>query len=937
MDRCPNVRYGLLSVVWKRIVRTGQVKLMGFGSRLLLAGLLLSTAAAAVARTFTPVGATNGLDARVVVSMLVDRDGFLWVGSREGLFRYDGYDTLAYLPDTTDPDAISDIDIRHIYEDSSGNIWVGTNTGGLNRLDPDTGKFVHYRHDSSDPGSLADDSVYGIVEGPDGALWVGTQKGLGRLDRATGRFELFVHDPNDPGSLPHDWTYRLYFGPGGTFWIGTIGGGIARWNPVAGNFSRFDIAALTGGPEGRNDVFAILEEGSGTVWLGTREGLVRLDPASNRAEAVDLGEQSGYRPVITSMLADREGRLWLGTMVRGVLIVDPETAEWQPASHLSLGAAGYLPAQPQMSMVTIGDQLFVGTWGSGVYRAPLAEIPFKLLNHATSDSLRNKTISAVMAGDAPGIPWLGSFGGGPQLADVRRGTVAAVPDEASELADSGVMSMARTGAGRFFAATANGVFEFDAQGRQLVHFEHDPGNTAGLGAGYAIALLPAGDNLWIGMGGSGLQYLDTDTLAFETYRHDPAEPNSLSGDFITSLLDDRENYLWVGTRSNGLNRCRIQPWSCERFTGRGGAENGLSHFRVTSLFRDRRGRLWVGTDGGGLNLVLQDDSTGSVTGFRYWTRQDGLLNDRIMAIQEDLDESLWLSTRHGLVRINPATGAVVNFVSASGLPVSHFNTNAAAADEDFIYFGSVDGLLSFAKGSLLAAREEADVRITALRHAAPGQAQARAALDGGELRLPYGDVIAIEMASLDYSESRHEYAYRLQPKDPWTGLGAQRQVILHGLNPGGYEIQVRGRDVYGLWAESEALRLVIIPPFWMTVWFRILVVLSLAALAVAWFLARERRLNRRAEELRRLSEKREHALEEQLGSQAELKVLTPRQKEILQLIAEGYSTKEIADLLDVSIKTVEAHRSNLMERLDIRDIAGLVRLAIRTRLVSPHD
>ncbi|HET6565558.1 MAG TPA: LuxR C-terminal-related transcriptional regulator, partial [Xanthomonadales bacterium] len=147
----------------------------------------------------------------------------------------------------------------------------------------------------------------------------------------------------------------------------------------------------------------------------------------------------------------------------------------------------------------------------------------------------------------------------------------------------------------------------------------------------------------------------------------------------------------------------------------------------------------------------------------------------------------------------------------------------------------------------------------------------------------------------------------------------------------------RGRDVYGLWGESQALALRVVPPFWMTTWFRLLLALALVTMALGLHRLHLARQQQIAREVQRLSEKREVALEQALGSEAELAVLTPRQKEILQLIAEGYSTREIAGLLNLSIKTVEAHRANLMERLDIRDIPGLVRLAIRSRLVSPHE
>jgi len=357
---------------------------------------------------------------------------------------------------------------------------------------------------------------------------------------------------------------------------------------------------------------------------------------------------------------------------------------------------------------------------------------------------------------------------------------------------------------------------------------------------------------------------------------------------------------------------------------------------VTSLYRDRRGRVWVGTDGGGLNLVLQDQN-GTVTGFRYWGAEEGLLNEGIMAIQEDLDESLWLSSRQGLSRLNPATGDVINFVSASGLPVSHFNPNASDSDERYIYFGSTGGLLIIPKGSLLLRRQPPNVRLTSVTQTKGGLTRLLRESTDGPFSLNFRDLLSVELAVLDFAESANEYAYRLQSADPWTQLGSQRQIIFHELAPGSYEFRARGRDAFGIWGESRPILLEIVPPYWMTRWFQVWFIIAILSLILAIHFARQGALKRRARELMRLGEKREQALEEQLGGEAELAVLTPRQKEILQLLAEGRSTREISELLGVSIKTVEAHRSNLMERLDIHDLPGLVRLAIRSRLVSAHN
>lgn len=898
---------------------------------LVVAGIL-----PAQARIFTPAGSNRGLEARVVSSVMVDSQGFLWVGSREGLYRYDGYEAQAFLPEPGNADAISDIDIRFVYESRDGAIWVATNTGGLDRYDPATRTFKTFQHDPADPNSICDDSIYSISEGPDGGLWVATEKGLSRLDRETSMFEHFGNDPTESALFSGDGALTLHLSENNKLWIGTASGGVSLWQQQSRSFSHFDLASMTDGPDKRNRVMALFEDDSSRLWAGTGEGLVRLNTESGQAEYIDLGEQGGFAPVITAIKADGSNRLWLSTMSRGLLIVDRDSVEYEAASSDSLGSFGNLPTDALMSIAFKAGMVFVGTWGSGVYRAPMQANGFHLLSMQNADGLGNNVISAVMAGKADGRPWIGTFGGGPRLVDIRQNSVDAMPLKRHGMRESGVMSLAGPIAGRVYAATTHGLYEFSVDGFQVALYEHDAQNPGGIGDGHVTALLAAdGAGLWVGMGGSGLYYFETVTQRFTAHRHEPDKPDSLSGDFVTALLNDRKGHIWVGTRSNGLNRCRIKDWSCQRFTPNEGSMDRLSHHHVTAIYRDRRGRVWVGTDGGGLNQVLHDDN-GGVAGFRQWRRQDGLLSDGILAIQEDLDESLWLSTRHGLSRFNPATGAVFNHVSASGLPVNHFNSNASAADQGFIYFGSTDGLLSIPKGSLLGTRNPVEVRIASIEQTGNGKQHHVTSWSDNSLGVPYGEVISVDLAVLDYAESSNEYAYRLHPDDPWLELGHQRQIIFQGLAPGRYELQARGRDAFGLWGESDPVTLEITPPFWMTLWFRGLVILLLLGLAGAVHLARQAALKRRASELLRLGATRERALEEKLGSEAELAVLTPRQKEILQLIAEGNSTREIAELLGVSIKTVEAHRANLMERLDIRDVPGLVRLAIRTRLIELH-
>jgi signal transduction histidine kinase/ligand-binding sensor domain-containing protein len=821
------------------------------------------------ARRLVEVGNGRGLDATVVPTLLVDHAGLLWVGSREGLYRYDGYLATAYLPMASDPGSISDVDIRSLYESRDGAIWVSTNTAGLNRLDRRTGRFQRYRHDSADPSSLSDPSIYGVAEDASGRIWVGSQRGLNRLDVDGKRFTRFFHESGRKGSLANDWVYALHVGASGTLWIGTVGGGIDRWNEAHAQFENLLPSALTGGSRKLDDIFALYEAADGRLWAGTRGGLVVLDPARNTARLVDLVNANGAQPLVTAMRADRSGRLWVATMSDGVLEVNLTTGQAARVPFDPVGESATAAGQPLLSIATGTHHVFVGTWGTGVYRAPLEPPPFSLLSTVSGNGLRNKNVTALLDGTQPGRPWVGSFGGGPQRVNIAAATAAPPPgDDDERIANAGVVSLARMPDGRLYAGTTEGLIGFDEDGGSVTLEAHSAGQADSLGPGYVAALLPANSSaLWVGVGGSGL-HLRTPDGAYRAYRHDPLVADSLSGNYVTALSAGPPGQVWVGTRSDGLNLCVVEPWSCRRYDASGPAESRLANHHVTALRHGRGGALWVATDGGGLHRLVD---SGAAAAVEEWGAAQGLIDNGIMSVEADDDGSLWLGTRHGLARLDPASGRVVNHVAESGLPTTHFNTGSSTADASHLYFGSVEGLVSVPKGTPLVLRPSTPVVITAIDRLGTGRGDAlpQAALEDG-FNTPHGDGLAIEFAVLDFAETTHEYAYRMDPQDAWTELGQRRQVTFLGLEPGQYRFEVRGRDVFGQWATSPPLAFEIVPPFWMTAWFRALAAISLILLALGVHSARMRTLKSRNAVLENLEQQRERALERARQSQREL-------------------------------------------------------------------
>ena len=892
------------------------------------------------ARRFTELGSGRGLDARVAVSLLVDRDGLLWVGSREGLFRYDGYQASVFLPDPDRPGQISDIDVRALYGGRDGVLWISTNTGGLNRRDPRSGTFTQFHHDSADGRSLSDESVYGIAEDAEGRLWVGTQRGLNRLDADGRSFERHFHDPARADSIANDWVYALHRGPTGTLWIGTVGGGLNRWTGSGGRFDRFALASLAGGPRELDDVFAVHETRDDGVWVGTRGGLVVLDPRRRTAERVDLAAGADTQPLITTMYADFTGRLWIGTLAHGVFEVDTATRTWAQSHVTASGDAPGRPPRAVLSLAGTEHLLIVGTWGQGVFRAPLETPPFRLLAAGPGDgTLRHENVTAVIAGDEPGRPWVGTFGGGPQRVDVEAGNASpSGGDPGESIRGSGVVSLAVAPDGSRFAGTTAGLYRHGADGAELGLDAHVASDAGSIGPGYVSALLPAGDGLWVGVGGSGLFRRDAATGRFAAFRHDPVAPASLSGDYITALLTAADGRLWVGTRSDGLNRCRTEPFTCERFDGHQAGVPALGHHHVTALREDGRGGLWVATSGGGLRRARVGDD-GRVLGFERWGVEQGLLSDGVMSVESDSDGSLWLATRQGLSRLDPVTGAVVNHLPQSGLPVSHFNAGASAADARFLYFGSVGGLVSVPKGLPLRVRPPSPVRITGIERIVGGRS---VALPPGEIesRFEIGidDVLAAEFAVLDFTEAAHEYAYRLQPADPWLPLGRRRQLTFVGLAPGSYALEVRGRDAFGRWSASLPLAFEVVPPLWMTPWFRGLALAAVVLLALGVHLVRLRALRARNAVLERLQLQREQALADAHRSQvgleeayAGLRQLTVR----LESAKEEERSRISRELHDEFGQTLTAAKLNLqMLRTTMADAGAARRLEDAVTMVD---
>jgi len=855
------------------------------GDRLLavwLAIALLAAAAAEAAPTlhFERIGTESGPPPDVITAIFQDSAGLVWIGSRDGLTMYDGHAFRVFEHDASDPRSISDHSVRTIYEDRGGNLWIGTNTGGLNRLDRASWTFEHFRHDSTDPGSISHDSVYAILEDRTGALWVGTQVGINRLDRATGVFARMLADPSDPGSISNDYIMALHENRAGRIWVGTLGGGLNLWNPETESFTAFRNDPDDPQSLGHDRVSSIAEDSSGKMWVGTLHGLsLLLDPDQGRFRNFDHDPSdpaSLSDELVTSVEPGLPGKLWVGTHGGGLNELDVASGRFRawrhdPQRRSSLGDDEILALWVDRS-----GALWIGTWGGGLNRLTRTSLLLDSLSVVPCGpaELASQDVTALLR-DRRGGMWIGTRGGSVFRTDPGSGTsrrlVAGAPDGVGRI----ILGFAEDPQGNLWVGTNGDLLRIDATNERVASYSHDPGDPASLGAGYVKALLvDRSGRLWIGTGEGGVQRLDSEGRVIARFRHDPADAGSLSDDYVTTLLEDRFGVLWVGTRSGGLNALDPDTGRARRFLPDPEEENSLSYHSVTSMFEDSSGRLWVGTSGGGVNRVDRPADGGYR--FARFTEKHGLIDNDVMAILEDRDGSLWLSTKRGLSRFEPDGESFFSIHVSDGLPTAEFEAGAAAASPEALCFGTVKGLVTIPAGTPFTPPEPSPTVITSLRTPA-GDVSGQLPLWNVEaLEIPWGEWLSIEMAVLDYSpERRNMYAYRLD--DDWVELGARREITFSSLAPGIHEFSARGRNSQGVWSDpTPSLTIDVIPPFWMTPWFRSVVVLSVVGLAVVGHRVRMKAVNKRNQELVALYEQREKARDELGRAYQRLRQLTRR-------------------------------------------------------------
>ncbi len=752
----------------------------------------------------------NGLPQSSVMALAQTRDGYMWLGTYEGLARFDGQAFTVF--DKSNTPEMESNSIKALAEDSRGRLWVGTTSGllrysggrferfderhglrshfilclhidrrgtlwagttdGLHRLEQDRFRPLTTAH------GLASDYVNSLADDGAGGLWIGTGQGLDHWQQ--GKIRGF----NTGNGLPHNDIRALHLDPRGTLWIGTSGGGLTRYRD--GSFAPLEERLSS------SDIRAVFMDRHGVLWIGTNQDLNCL----KNGKASVMGQRLGGLMSARAILEDREGSLWVGTR-DGLLQLKDE-------KFILYGSRNGLPVDPVRAVFEDRQgSLWVGTVGGGLARRQNG----KWLTYGRAQGLTSEHVWSIAQG-GDGTLWVGTYGGGLlRLPPGKSAGFTRVPGVANDIIRSLLA---------------------DSRGR-----------------------------IWVGTNGGGLDCIENGRITNFTTAH------GLPGNFIYALEEDKQGRIWAGVYNGGL--AVLQEG---RFRSFGGAE--ISEQPVWVIHADREGNIWVGTDHAGL-LWIRGEKIFRFTSRdgMYSDQAFQILEDERGRLWMNSNRGIYNVAKGDLIAF--ADGRLpripcVAYGKSEGIKVTESSGPAQPAGcidrRGRIWFPTIRGLTMFDPDRQRLNRIEPPLAIEKAvingRSFAPTM-PAAAPPGKGNIEIAYTAVSFLQVDKM-------RFAYRLDGFDTgWVEPGNRRTAFYTNLPPGKYAFRVIAANGDGVWNRSGAsFAFTLRPYFTQTALFRWLVVFGALLLVAGFFLfllmrakARERRLERivdeRTEQLQRLA------------------------------------------------------------------------------------
>ncbi|MFZ1748768.1 MAG: two-component regulator propeller domain-containing protein [Saprospiraceae bacterium] len=890
--------------------------------------------------SFEYLDISNGLPHNTVFCIIQDRFGFMWIGTQDGLLRYDGQKAKVYsnssnkdfpakniqslleypssdmyigtrgqglivksgitgkfepLPNKSLNDALATSWIKSLYMDSNQRIWICTLGDGLWMFDPRTGDHKSYQIDNS---ILNSNQVSSVVEDKEGHIWIASSSDqLFYVDVSSNELALYKSDTQKF----YGFRKVFYKDKSDRLWLGTEGYGL--YLLVKGQQSWRHFTTRDGLPS--NIITSIKENISGQLLIATDGGgLYVLDPNTGLGKIFDIYE--GREPMNTNALyhicIDHDQNVWIGTYNGGINIHKEYKTAFETYDKTDSNPGSML------SILSISGQktkkYWLGTDGSGVYEFDPSTK--KLVEKNSYLRINPKIIKSIYE-DKDQQLWLSSYN--------------------------------------------DGLYQINLKTKQKKHYHPDAASNLRISGRNVWSIAEDNDDhIWIGMLGAGLNKIDKVTGKISQYTYDPSDNFGLSGNVVMNVLVDDHNDVWVGTNTAGLSILNQRTDSFTRLIHDPTDGQSISSNDIRCIFMDSKKRIWIGTESGGLNRWMGGAH------FKHYTTKDGLVSNAVMGIQEDAPGHIWISSFKGISRLDEKNNTIYNynFHQDSPFDINQFNMASMASDSTMMAFGGIHGLTVFYPERIKLDKPLPKVYFTDFKifnkEVDSGKVysntyEQNCNIDNVEIiDISYAEhTFSLEFISIDYADPQSMvYEYMMDGFDQsWLRTTSdQREVTYTNLNPGTYIFSVRASNSPGIWGPEKSITVIVRPLFWQTWWFKLF--LGIFFLGVVYQLLKVYSANREMALKQTVLESNEAILtltNEKLGAQQEVLTLTNEKLE-MELLNKNSDlmnqTAKIAHknevLIDIKRELAHISASNEASRNKmIRNLGSLVDMELEDK------
>lgn len=800
---------------------------------------------------FSRITVEDGLSQSWVRCILQDRYGFMWIGTDDGLNRYDGYEIKIYKNSPRDKKSIRGNAILSLLEDSQGNFWIGTNKG----LDRYNRTHNTFEREASWPDAV----INSMVEDEFGNLWIGTNNKLFYYN--TKKRNFTVYSPvniggigiKDNGYLASSYIRQVYIDRKKNVWIGTNQGLdlFVKENQTFINYyhNQNDPESL-----GHNEINAIYEDKEGRLWIGNLAGLdLFLNPGNLNEKARFKHYFHDNRNALSiaagaiNHIIEYNNELWVGVDNGGINILKlkPGAIPEDQFVHYIYNPSeinGLSNSSIQFFYADRQNNIWVGTYGNGVNMYASSANNFDVYRH---DIYNNKSISSNQVNaflEDKDYVWIGTEKGLNRYnkKDNTFKSYTHNPNSSNSISSNAVWAIHKDKQGHLWIGTwAGGLNKFNTKTETFTRYQTNTNDTSSIGSNNIFSIFEDKDGyLWLGTMGGGLNRFDKKTGRCIRYNY---ANSRIDNNFVEQITEDKAGNLWMANLL--LSRFDRKTRQFSSYMHSDSDSMSLNGTTVYAVFCDSKSNLWIGTNGG-LNLYLPQTDK-----FKSYQVENGLPDNAIRSIAEDNQGNLWLGTNKGLSKfvgaVNlPKKPTFKNYSREDGLASNEFNRRSSLfASNGQMYFGGENGFIVFNPATIRENTDVPDIVFTDLllfnKPVTIGDKDSPLSehiSDAETITLSYDQsYFIIKFVALNYViPHKNQYAYMMEGFDKeWNYVGTKREATYTNLPAGTYTFRVKACNNDGKWNEKGiSIEVIVLPPWWNSWWFSLIIILCvLAAIA----------------------------------------------------------------------------------------------------------